>query len=99
MGLCSEMESPKIPRIERMGYGIISGSLAIGLTALFAAKLTWGPLAILFSLIFFAASWGLLFLLWNWVFVTRPKRVKKNVPITSNEWRRRQKQFYDNLPR
>jgi hypothetical protein len=91
------MSASKIPRIQRIGNGIISGMLAIGVTAVFGIKLDRPPLAAI--LVFFAASWGLIYLAWDWFFVTRPKQVKKNVPITSKEWRRRQKQFYDNLPR
>jgi hypothetical protein len=91
------MDGPKTPRIERIGCGVMSGTLAIGVTVLFGAKLVHPSPAIL--LIFFAASWGLIYLLWEWAFITRPRQVRKNVPITSKEWRRRLKQFYDNLPR
>jgi hypothetical protein len=91
------MRASKTPRIQRIGNGIISAMLAIGVTTLFGAKSGRPSLAAI--LVFFVAAWGLFYMLWGWVFVTRPREVKKNVPITSKEWRRRQKQFYDNLPR
>jgi CHASE2 domain-containing sensor protein len=104
MGISPEMSSSKTPRIERVGNAVFSGALAMGATALFGAKLTHTGANLTYTsviaiVVFYAASWGLLYLLWDWIFVTRPKQVKKNVPITSKEWQRRQKQFYDNLPR
>jgi hypothetical protein len=90
------MDVPKTPRIQLIGNGIISGMLAIGVTALFGGKLARPSIGAV--VIFFAASWGLLYLICDWVFVTRPKQVRKNVPITSNELRRRQKRFWDSLP-
>jgi ammonia channel protein AmtB len=91
------MDGPKTSRIERIGCGIFSGMFAIGLTAMFGAKMARPSLTAV--VVFFAASWGLIYLLWEWVFITRPQQVRKNVPITSKEWKRRQKGFYDSLPR
>jgi len=47
----------------------------------------------------FMVFWSGFIIFLDWLFVTRREAVKKHLPITSNEWRRRQKRFYDNLPR
>ena len=104
MGTSQEMSGPKTLRIQRVGNAAFSGALAMGATAGIGGRLTNGGSKLTYSsvialLVFFAAFWGLLYLLLDWIFITRPKQVKKNVPITSKEWQRRQKQFYDNLPR
>ena len=91
------MNGAKTPRIQRIGNAIICGMLAVGVAAIFGAKLGHPSLAAV--LVFFAASWGLLYLLWDWLFIVRPEQVKRNVPITSEERRRRLKRFFDSLPR
>jgi hypothetical protein len=37
-------------------------------------------------------------LVWNWVFFVRPAELKKKLPITGEELRRKRKEFYDSLP-
>jgi hypothetical protein len=91
------MDGPKTPRIERIGAGVISGTLAIGPTAIFGVKMARPSIAAI--IVFFAASCGVIYLVWEWIFITRPQQVKKNVPITSAELRRRRKRFFDSLPR
>ena len=100
MGLCAEVDIRKIAGMKRVALIVFSGVLALAVSVGFGASLVVRPLLVaLFSLIFFAASWGLFYLFWEWLLVTRPNQVRKNVPITSAEWRRRQKQLYNNLPR
>jgi hypothetical protein len=89
------MDSPKTPRMQRIGTVVISGMLAIGSAGIFGAKMAHPSLVGI--VVFFAASWGLIYLLWEWLFITRPRQVEKNVPITSTELRRRRKHFFDSL--
>jgi len=91
------MDGPKTPRVKRIGIGVISGTLAIGPAAIFGFKMARPSIAAV--VVFFAASWGLIYLLWEWLFITRVQQVQKNVPITSAELRRRRKRFFDSLPR
>jgi len=49
--------------------------------------------------IIFAASNAGCYLIWNWVFFVRPAELKKRLPITGEELRRKRKEFYDSLPR
>ena len=97
MGICLCMDSPRTPRIARMGIAIITGMFSIGLAAMFGARMAHPSLVIIVA--FFVASWGVIYLLWEWVFITRTEQVSKNVPISGAELRRRRKRFFDSLPR
>jgi hypothetical protein len=88
------MQSPK--SVRRVANAIIAVALSTGVTAMFDVRFS-PPVLVLPAV--FVAFWSALFLFLEWLFITRPEEVKKNVPITSKEWRRRQKRFYDNLPR
>ena len=88
------MQSPK--SAWRIANAIVSCALSIGITAMFDVR--FGPHVLALPAVF-VAFWSALFLLLEWLFITRPEEVKKNVPITSKEWRRRQKRFYDSFPR
>jgi hypothetical protein len=48
--------------------------------------------------IIFVASYAGCYLVWNWVFFVRPAELKKKLPITGEELRRKRKEFYDSLP-
>jgi hypothetical protein len=48
--------------------------------------------------IIFVASYAGCYLVWNWVFFLRPAELKKKLPTTGEELRRKRKEFYDSLP-
>jgi hypothetical protein len=53
----------------------------------------------LFRVLFFVGFFVGSALMWYWFVFVRPAELKKKLPITSKEWQRRQKEFYDSLPR
>jgi hypothetical protein len=91
------MNGQKTPRVHRIGYGILSFFFAGGVTVVFNVLLN--PSIFLILPVVFVTLWSGIYLFLDWLFVQRPERVKKNVPTTSEEWRRKQKDFYDSLPR
>jgi len=80
----------------RTANAILGAALSIGLTAIF--DLGFHP-PLLMLPVAFVVFWSALFLFLDWLFVKRPEKVKENVPITGKERRRRQREFYDSLPR
>jgi hypothetical protein len=91
------MPDSKRPRVQRIGIAVMALPCAVFVLAFFWKAFGSRILAVL--PIILVASWSGFYLLWDWIFFARPERVKKNVRITSKEWRRRQKEFYDSLPR
>ena len=91
------MDKQKTPRIQHVGYAVITGMLALGVAAMFGVKMAHPSVAPILA--FFLAAWGVIYIVGDWFFVTRPQQVKKNVPIPGAELRLRQKRFFDNLPR
>jgi hypothetical protein len=51
------------------------------------------------ALVVFVASLCASGLVMEWLFFTRPEELKKKLPISSKELRRKTKDFYDSLPR
>jgi len=85
------MNDTKSPPVQCIGIGIFAMAWAIGITGLFAK---FAPRAFAVLPVVFVVSWSGLYFV-DWLLIKRPERVNKNVPITSKEWRRRQKEFYD----
>jgi hypothetical protein len=80
----------------RITNAVAAAALSLGITAMVEVRLRLHLLALP---IVFVVAWSLFFLFLDSLFVRRAERVKKNVPITSKERGRRQKRFYDSLPR
>jgi hypothetical protein len=55
----------------------------------------FGPGAVLSI---FLAAWVASYFVGHWVMVERPAELRKKYPLSSKELRRRDKEFYDNLP-
>ena len=63
-------------------------------TVAFGGLIPGSRLRVLFFVLFFIGS----AFMWYWFVSVRPAELKKKLPITSEEWHRKQKEFYDNLP-
>ena len=50
-------------KLQRIGNGIISGMFAGGVAAVFGAKMAHPSIGII--IVFFAAAWGVLYLIWD----------------------------------
>jgi len=54
-------------------------------------------LPITYLLLIIVGSFLAFYIAWHWVFVERPAELDRKIPISSQELRRRKKQFYDSL--
>jgi len=56
-------------------------------------------LSLVFLILIYIAVSAIFTVAWTWVFFEWPAELKKKLPISSEELRRRKKEFYDSLPR
>jgi hypothetical protein len=85
------------PKMVRIGAGIHSllfAACGAVLVKKLYPSLRPGAVALIF-----AGACGTFYYALPWIFFTRPKELKKKIPITSQELRWRKKRFYDSLPR
>lgn len=85
--------------LQRIGVGVVALPLATIVTAVFG-HVGGGVLSSRAVLcIIFVTSYAACYLVWNWIFFARSAELRKRLPITGVELRRKRKEFYDNLPR
>jgi hypothetical protein len=84
-------------RVQRLGiwlYALASAVLIIvafgGLYPDFRPR----SLLLVFVVLFILFSW-----VWRWVFFERGPELKKKIPVSSKELRRKKKEFFDDLQR
>jgi hypothetical protein len=88
------MTEPRRSLLQRVGLCLTALPFAVFVTVMFSI----GHRSIPALLAMLVASFCASVLVMKWAFFTRPEELKRKLPISSKELRRKAKEFYDNLP-
>jgi len=99
---------PEKPRwqssVLSVGTAILSALFSAGFVLIIWKRFIWqqlGPTFGVFAMLFliFVVLAGAFYVLVTWFFFEHPAEIAKKLPISSSELRRKQKEFFDNLPK
>jgi preprotein translocase subunit SecY len=98
---------PEKPRwqssVLSVGTTILAALSAAGFALLIWRRFIWRQLSPTFGfamlVLIFVVLAGAFYVLWMWLFFEHPAEIAKKLPISSSELRRKQKEFFDNLPK
>ena len=85
---------PRVQRVAAWLYALSSAALTVG--AFGGLYPSFRPRSLL---IVFLVLWILFSFVWRWVFFERGPELKKRIPVSSKELRRRKKEYFDDLQR
>lgn len=86
-----------------LGTLVMMAAIAAGIALIIWRAFIWQRLspAVGFGVLFliFVVLTFALYVVWMWVFFVHPPEIAKKLPTSGKELRRKQKQFFDNLPK
>ena len=86
------MQNSWIARISAWLYALVAAFLTTVAFGMLIPQVRFGLLVLLFI-----ALWAVFVLAWHWLVFVRLEELDKKIPLSSNELRRRKKEFFDSL--
>jgi hypothetical protein len=86
-----------------LGTLVMMATIGAGMTFIIWFRLIWPHVGTLVSIFLFCLIFVILtaalYVVWTWFFFVHPDEIRKKVPISSKELRRRTRRYFDNLPK